>query len=126
MLPEYVKSSVGSCTTPLIVTKNWSTSYPVPTVIVVALPLPSSVALLAPDDNLNVSLGNVIVLSAVGSVTVRVVSKLFAVLPSNTMFPPRLMPALKVVSPAALPSIVTKVVSELPSVPFMIMSVSLP
>ena len=33
-------------------------------------------------------LGNVIVLSAVGSVTVKVVSKLSAVLPSNTTLPP--------------------------------------
>ena len=68
----------------------------------------------------------VTVLSAVGSVTVRVVSKLFAVVPSNTILPPKFMPALNVASPAALPSIVKKVVSELPSVPFKIMSVSLP
>ena len=36
------------------------------------------------------------------------------------------MPALNVASPAALPSIVKKVVSELPSVPLNIISVSLP
>ena len=36
------------------------------------------------------------------------------------------MPALKVASPAALPSIVKNVVSALPSVPLNIISVSLP
>ena len=84
-MPDIVKSSVGSCAIPLIVTVIWLTLYPASIVIVVFDPLPSSVFLFIPDDSRNVSFGNVIVLSAVGSVAVTVVSKLSAVLPSNTI-----------------------------------------
>ena len=87
-----------------------------------------------------VSSGNVNVLSAVGSVTVSVVSKSFAVAPSNMIFSlidnwvPEIaplnvpvvavIPALNVAAPASDISKVTAVISEPPSLPLNCKSLS--
>ena len=61
-------------------------SVPVNVLFAILIDLFVNVSVVALPINVSVALGKVTVRSAVGSVIARVVSKLFAVLPSNTMF----------------------------------------